>query len=116
MTTKAELKFKNGAISSIECSMDDKKPFQAELSVWGTKGKIHFENPLAPHDGHLITFEKNGQVQTEQVKGRSTYDLQLEYAIDVTQGKVSAYDTLRDSVSNMAVIDAIYRKANLPPR
>jgi predicted dehydrogenase len=115
-TTKAELLFDDDVLSTIECSMDSQKPFQAELSVFGTKGRIHFENPLAPQNGHLLTIEKEGMVRTEKVAGGTTYDLQLAYTIDVMKGEAAIVRNSRDSVANMTIIDEIYRKASLPLR
>ena len=116
ITTKAELIFKNGAIAAIECSMDGKRPFQAELTIWGEKGKLHFDNPLSPHSGHLITVESEDYNEAEIVDGRRTYDYQLEHILNVMRGIVEPIGGGNDSISNMRVIDKIYKHAGLPVR
>lgn len=116
ISTTAELSFNNGITASIECSMDANRKFEAWISVFGENGKIYFENPLGPHNGHFITTEQNGIKRTETVAGRRSYDYQLEHVIDIMKGNVKAIGGGSDSVANMVVVDSIYRAAGLTPR
>lgn len=116
VTTKADLAFKNGATAVIECSMDTNRPFQSELKIWCKKGRLHFDNPLLPHSGHLITIERDGVIKTEVLDGRKTYDYQLEHMLGIMKGGVELITGGNDAISNMEVIDNIYKHAGLPVR
>lgn len=116
ITTTAELAFEDGVSASIECSMAINQSFTAELTVWGTKGRVHFDNPLSPHTGHLISTTINGKIRAERVPAGSTYDHQLEHALAVANVEAPAIGGGDDAVANMAVIDGIYRSAGLNPR
>jgi predicted dehydrogenase len=115
-TTTATLMFSHGRTSHIECSMDASREFQAELTVYGTKGELHFHNPLSPHNGHLITIKSGGSERTETVDGQSTYELQLAHMIDVITKKTTPMCGGNDAIANMKTIDAIYIAAGLTTR
>lgn len=115
-TTTAKLAFSDGRFSFIECSMDANKEFQAEFTILGAQGEIHFQNPLAPHNGHSITVKSHNTERKEVIDGKSTYDLQLAHIIDVIKNNATPIGGYDDAVSNMSVIDKIYIKAGLTPR
>ncbi|MEZ5228314.1 MAG: hypothetical protein R2710_17070 [Acidimicrobiales bacterium] len=42
---------------AIHTAMDDTATAGAELEVIGSKGRLHINNPIAPHNGHLLTVD-----------------------------------------------------------
>lgn len=116
VTTHATLLFENGVKAEIECSMDERRPFHAFLSVEGDQGILNFINPLSPHMGHSLNVTSNGEVKSETLHAKRTYDYQLAHTLDVMRGLNAPITGGLDSILNMKMIDAIYKKAGLPRR
>ncbi|MEO1036556.1 MAG: Gfo/Idh/MocA family oxidoreductase [Pseudomonadota bacterium] len=109
--TKATLAFPGGVPAAIACSMDPALPedLDAGLSVTGSAGQLTLNNPLAPHNGYLLTLERNGSNSSIEVDGaaRTTYWYQLQHVIDVLAGRRPMLTGGTDAIANMAVIDTI---------
>ena len=116
ITTIAELEFQGGVIASIECSMDANRSFGSSLTIWGSRGKLHFDNPLAPQNGHTIMIDGRSGRKTVTVAGQSTYDLQLDYTLRLMRGETTPISGGGDMLANMTAIDQIYEKAGLVRR
>lgn len=107
-----------GASGSIHTSMiaDDVDGAMNELVVTGTAGTLTAENPLAPQRGAVMTVENGDGRRQVDAANSSTYLHQLEAFVDAVVNGAPFPTTMRDGVTNMAVIDACYRAAGLEPR
>ena len=114
-TTRASLEFSDGSKASFVSSM------RSEELIWrldaeGRNGTVSAINPLAPQEGNSLEWTIDGDHQTTEVGGASTYAAQLEAFRDVVAGTAEPLVTLEDSIANMMVIDSLYRSAGLEPR
>ena len=114
----AELDFDGGGRVSgrVTAGMWSSQVLRVQVKVTGDGGSMKVINPLAPQYFNLVTTRSSGRTRRERVRGRATYDYQLEaFAAAIRDGK--PFPTgLDDSVANMEVIDAVYRAAGLQPR
>lgn len=113
MSTHARLRFPNGIAASVMTSMSDAVARRVFLHVECANGSLTFTNPVQPHLGHAIEIRHDGKHTKETVPGDTTYDHQLAYVIDILAGRAKPLTGGGDAVSNMRVIDAIYRAAGL---
>ena len=112
---ESELGFPRGITATVECSMSEDLPegLDVELKVFGESGTLSFTNPLVPHIGHEIIVENANGTTTEQVAGESTYHHQLEHVVDVLRGAADAITGGDDAISNMIVLDELYRQSGI---
>lgn len=117
ITTDVDLRFDDGSTAHLHTAMHPDCGFSAFLEVQGDDGVLRVENPIAPHQGHQLTFRSaSGTEENETVSGRTTYHHQLEAFRDaVTLGRAVPTGGV-DAVANMALIDAAYTAAGLPLR
>ncbi len=101
---------------TIHCAMDETAIPLAELEVIGSTGRLHVLNPIAPHRGHLLTVEVEGDHHTEVVEGRTTYHHQLEAFRDAVLHGGPQLTGGSDAIATMELIDAAYLAAGLPLR
>ncbi len=101
---------------SIHCAMDATAVPGAELEVIGTKGRIHIMNPIAPHNGHLLTVDAGGDQRTEEVDGLTTYHHQLQAFRDAVLHGGPRLTGGQDAIATMELIDAAYLAAGFPLR
>jgi predicted dehydrogenase len=73
-------------------------------------------NPLAPQLFSLIIVRRGGRIRWERVRGRPTYEYQLEAFVSAIRAGRPVLTPPSDSVANMRTIDAIYRAAGLEVR
>ncbi len=100
----------------ITGDMRPKGKFRAEITVIGSLGTMTVRNPLAPHMGHVIETEIDGEREFITVDRRTTYCYQLDaFMAAVESGKPPITDG-QDAVKQMRVIDQCYQKAGLPLR
>jgi predicted dehydrogenase len=110
---RAELAFEGGAVARISSAMDPAyvKDFRAKLSVIGTAGRMDVVNPIAPHDGHELKLQVDGEIRVEEIPGQSTYHHQLEWTLDQIAGNKAPLTGGSDSLATMRAMDAIYKAA-----
>lgn len=116
-TMHAELRFGEGVVGRMDCSMSKADGFVVTLDVEGSEGHLHATNLIAPSYGHTLRWNNAGGEFEEKVEAEgTTFDYQLvEFVAAVLDGKALATGG-PDAVANMLAIDAIYRAAGLPPR
>ncbi len=87
------------------------------VTVTGSAGVLHVEEPIAPHRGHLVTVTTDSGTREESVPLLPTsYDAQLPvFAEAVLRGGPVLTD-VDDAVATMRVVDALYLAAGLPLR
>ncbi|MEQ9317351.1 MAG: Gfo/Idh/MocA family oxidoreductase [Henriciella sp.] len=75
----AMLSYASGAQVNISTSMAEGQPFRASLNVHGSKGKILFQNPLAPHAGGSLRLIETatGEKVDAEISPITTYTWQL---------------------------------------
>jgi predicted dehydrogenase len=112
----AELAFPGGAVANIRTDMREGTALKAFLAVDCEHGRIEIENPIHPHNGHSIREWLGGGYRVHTVAGNTTYDHQLASVIEAIKTGTPHPCEGADSVNNMAVIGAIYKKAGFDPR
>lgn len=106
----AELIF--GAIpAKLECSMAEDSRKAAFIRLEGSQGHIHFDNPLAPHDGHYIHLVADSVDVQESGPKESTYLHQLKHVKAVLEEGAMPLTGGSDAIANMHVIDALQAAA-----
>ena len=113
---RAELRFADGRTARVTAGMWASPLFRTHLRVTGTRGVMTVINPLAPQLFNLIIVRRGRRARWERVRGRSTYEYQLEAFVAAIRHGGPVLTGLRDSVGNMRTIDAIYQAAGLDPR
>ncbi len=92
--------------------------FRAEVTVSGTGGQLHIDNPLAPMWGNGLTITDSGgnTVLHEPAEQVMTYTCQLRaFRACVEDGGPNLYPP-SESIKTMELIDAVYLAAGLPVR
>jgi predicted dehydrogenase len=113
---RAELRFPDGCGGRITASLLSSTLLRVEARAIGEGGEMRVLNPLAPHFFHRLRVRTPERGFAERVPGDATYTHQLRaFARAVREGEPVPTDGAH-GVANMAVIDAIYRKAGLRPR
>lgn len=113
---EAKLELPNGVQARSLGDMRPNGKFQAHITVTGTQGTMKVLNPLAPHMGHLLLTEINGEKQTQQFDRRTTYCYQMDAFIHAVESGESPLTDAQDAIKQMKVIDQCYLAANLPRR
>ncbi len=116
LITEIDLVWASGVTGSIATAMNPETTFAAWLEIVGTNGTLRATNPLAPHHGNRIVVDAGPVQIDEQVEGMTTYHHQMEAFRDAVLDGVPFPTGGADSIANMALIDAAYRAAGLPPR
>ncbi|MDT0308863.1 Gfo/Idh/MocA family oxidoreductase [Streptomyces sp. DSM 44917] len=113
----ARLRFAGGATGRIVATMWGWPPLASRCLVEGTAGRLTVLNPLGPQMFHRITVTAGGRRTRERVvKQPSTYACQLRAFARAVTGGEPLRSGPEQFVPAMAAIDAIYRRAGLPPR
>jgi len=113
---EAELRFKSGAKGLVSVSMWSGKLLNISLTVVGSLGEMRAINPVAPQFWHRLTIQTAKGKRVENLGKRPTYLYQLEAFTAACLRGEPVLTPIEDGVSNMAIIDAIYRAAGLPVR
>ena len=109
LETDAVLDFA-GVPARARCSMQP-GPFKATLQVTGRLGVLTVTNPLAPQMGHRLTLAGKGEPMQETFTREATYNFQLRAFVEAVRDGAMPVTSGQDSVSQMALIDAIYAAA-----
>ena len=112
----ADFRFADGRTGRMVCSMLSRIIFDMSARVIGEKGTLYVLNPYHPHWFYRLSIRGPLGRRTEQVPGEATYVYGLRAFVKAIQGEGSLLTGPADSVANMRVIDAVYKKAGLKPR
>lgn len=115
VTMAATLAFPSGAEATFECS-HRAAAFDTGLVVEGEHGVLRCDNPFLPPPGTTVTVEIGGESRTTLFNHPATYVFQARALADVVRRGAPILTPASDGVANMAVIDAVYRKAGLAVR
>jgi predicted dehydrogenase len=113
---EAELRFKSGAKGTVSVSMWSRKLLNISAHVTGSEGELHVFNPVMPQAYHRLTVKTAKGKRTENLGRRPTYLYQLEAFTNACLKGTPVLTAGDDSITNMRVIDDIYRAAGLPLR
>ena len=117
ITTTVDLRFDDGVTARLSTAMHPGVERHASLTVEGERGTLHVVNPIAPHQGHELSFTPvGGEPVVETVEGRTTYHHQLEAFRDAVVDGAPVPTGGADSIATMELIDAAYVAAGVPVR
>jgi predicted dehydrogenase len=109
------LAFPGGATAEFECSHKAER-FEAWFTLEGERGTLRCDNPFLPRPGVTVTVEAGGETRTTRFDEPATYVFQAGALAKIVRERAPILTPGADGIANMAVIDAIYRKAGLAPR
>jgi predicted dehydrogenase len=112
----ADLGFPSGHTATVHCSIWSSSVLRVEARVTGTRGELRVMNPLAPQTMSWLTVRSPGRRRREFTSRRPTYAYQLDAFCDAVLRGGPVLTPPADAAANMAVIDAVYRAANMRPR
>jgi len=112
----ADLAFGDGRTGRITCSLWSSTLLKISARVVGDRGELRVFNPVLPQLYHRLSLRTGAGTRVERVPGRPTYEHQLRAFAGSVLGGAPVLTAPDDSIANMRVIDAIYRKAGLPLR
>jgi predicted dehydrogenase len=113
---EAEFSFEDGRTGGIFTSMWSSTLLRMRVVVTGSRGSMRVFNPTNPHMFNRLTVSGPGGRHHERVQGGPTYDYQLEAFRAAVQEGASTFTPPKESIANMAVIDAIYHAAGMEVR
>jgi predicted dehydrogenase len=112
----ADLLFPSGHTATVHCSLWSSSLLHLSARVVGDVGELRVFNPIGPQYASWLTVRSGGGRRTEIPSRRPTYAYQLDAFCDAVLRGEPAITTPDDAVANMAIIDAVYRAANMRPR
>ena len=112
----ARLAFPAGHTAAVHCSMWSSSVLRLEARVTGDRGEMRVMNPIAPQSVSWLTVRSGGRRRREFTSRRPTYAYQLDAFCDAVLRGAPVLTPPTDATANMAVIDAVYRAANMRPR
>ena len=113
----ARFRFPGGVTGRVRTSMWGFPILEGVASVEGSDGRLTIINPYGPQLFNRLDLEQGGKTTRERVpKLPGTYDGQLRAFVDAVQNGSPIRTGPSHFIPNMHTIDAIYRKAGLPPR
>lgn len=115
VSMRATLAFPGGAEAEFECS-HRAEAFATWLIVEGERGTLRCDNPFLPTPGVTVTIETGGEARTTRFDEPATYVFQARALVDVIRNGAPILTPGFDGIANMAVVDAVYRKAGLAVR
>ncbi|WP_203920975.1 Gfo/Idh/MocA family protein [Rugosimonospora africana] len=104
------------ATGELVTSLWSRHLLSLSLRVTGESGWLRVFNYLMPGMYHRLTWRAGGRTHRERVPGDATYTHQLRAFVAAIRDGAPVPTSARDAVSNMRVIDDIYRAAGLAPR
>ncbi|MGO1052657.1 Gfo/Idh/MocA family protein [Crossiella sp. CA198] len=113
---RADLRFPAGHTGRVHCSLWSRSLLRISASVRGDRGELRILNPILPQAVHRLTVRAGGHRRVERFDKRGSYSYQLEAFTTAVRDGGPVLTPPADSVATMAVIDAIYTAAGLPPR
>jgi len=116
ISMEAELELAGGATAHMACSMAADAVAGAFFAARGERGELHAANPIAPHNGHVLTLRIEGRETRETVAGETTFVHQLRAFAAAVRGEARIATDAAEGIINMRLIDEVYRAAGLSPR
>lgn len=114
-TLEARLKCGDAWIH-LTTNMAKDTAFNAEMTIAGTDGLIHFMNPLAPHNGGSVSLRRADGSEVDQfrpVSAISTYTWQLAAIADALNSGQPLATEGQVILDQQARLDTIYEAAGL---
>jgi predicted dehydrogenase len=112
----ARMAFPGGHTATVHCSMWSSSILRVEARVTGDRGEMRVMNPMAPQSVSWLSVRSRGRRRREFASWRPTYAYQLDAFCDAVLRGAPVLTPPADATANMAVIDAVYRAANMRPR
>ena len=112
----ARMAFPGGHTATVHCSMWSSSILRVEARVTGDRGEMRVMNPIAPQSVSWLSVRTGGRRRREFASRRPTYAYQLDAFCDAVLRGAPVLTPPADATANMAVIDAVYRAANMRPR
>jgi predicted dehydrogenase len=112
----ARMAFPGGHTATVHCSMWSSSILRVEARVTGDRGEMRVMNPMAPQSVSWLSVRSRGRRRREFASRRPTYAYQLDAFCDAVLRGAPVLTPPADATANMAVIDAVYRAANMRPR
>ncbi len=112
----ASFRFPDGSTARMTCALLSARLLRASAVVHGSEGRMRVTFPYLPHHFHRITVQARAGTRHEQVEGDTTYTYQLRALVAAVRYGLTLPTDAVDAVSNMRVIDSVYRAAGLQPR
>lgn len=109
----ATLVFHGGIEATLYASMAIEKPRKNQLRIEGTKGRITFNNPLAPHTGAELYSEGTSSPRRAAISPISTYTYQLAAVIQALAADLPLPTEGQDTLNQQTALDKIYDTAGL---
>jgi predicted dehydrogenase len=113
---RAELDLGGGCSGQVTAGMWSSQLFRSSARVVGTNATMSVLNPVAPQAFNLLRIKGAGGTLWQRMRGRATYDYQLEAFVAAARDGAAIPTGPDDSVDNMRLIDDIYTAAGLPIR
>ncbi len=116
---EAVMKFKNGVVAEINCSLADFLPPYALIK--GEKGSIFVFMPFSPAfrvgpaiiEPYILVVRSGGKIRSLRVHKNTTYQSQIEAFSKAVRTGVQPATDITEGVANMKLLDAIYEKAGV---
>jgi predicted dehydrogenase len=113
---RATMRLPSGADVRLFVGMRCRNLLSVSMKIRGSQGAIQILNFIKPEVYHRLKVTSRGGVRRERVPGGSTYRTQLQAFAEAVRTGMPPVTTIRDSVKNARVIDAVYLAAGLPVR
>jgi predicted dehydrogenase len=112
----ASFRFDGGVLGRMTVSLWSGQVLRLDAKAVGDQGVMRVFNYVSPQVYNRLTVTADGYTRRERISGEPSYVYQLRaFAAAVRHGD-PVLTTPEDAVANMAVIDAVYQAAGLPPR
>ncbi|MEL7032689.1 MAG: Gfo/Idh/MocA family oxidoreductase [Pseudomonadota bacterium] len=109
-TLTADLSFASGASARLTTSMAAGAKFRADMRLVGSKGEIHFTNPLAPHAGGRLRTTAGREAEVSPI---TTYTYQLASVLRAIQLGTPVPTEGDMILRQQAALDTVYVAAGL---
>lgn len=115
VAVEAELRAQTGTRVGFSCDMRPHVTFRAAVTVTGSRGVLHFENPLVTEGSFLDVRTDAGSARYEG-KGVSTYRNQLEVLVDALRTGSAPPTSGENIIQTQCLLDALVAASGLPAR
>jgi predicted dehydrogenase len=113
---EAALTFDDGRTGRIVCSLFSRRLISVYAKVVGSRGTMRALNPIAPQFFHRLRIRTDKGSRSEKFPGATSYGKQLEAFVRAVRDGAPILTDTRNAITNMELIDAVYRAAGMQPR